>query len=210
MFDVFARDFAQSITTQTVGEPWMPALLASAQGYQEFALRFAGGTFDRGLYRVHDARSGSVSQRLIDEMFPQFAHRAAPFAFDWMGRQFALDRDRLENAEALILMLEPGTGAGLEIPLSFRAFHDQLGELREPALANGFFDQWSQANEQSLPLSFNVCVGYRVPLFLGGKDIVSNLEAIDLDVYWTLSGQLRNGSLHMNAGTSISDVSLKH
>jgi hypothetical protein len=34
------------------------------------------------------------------------------------------------------------------------------------------------------------CIGYRVPLFLGGSDTVENLEKVDLDVYWHLHGQL--------------------
>jgi hypothetical protein len=47
------------------------------------------------------------------------------------------------------------------------------------------------------------CVATKVPFFLGGKDSVENLEIIDLEVYWSLSGQLRNGTRVESPVTSI-------
>ncbi|WP_442854002.1 T6SS immunity protein Tdi1 domain-containing protein [Bacillus sp. FJAT-18017] len=32
-------------------------------------------------------------------------------------------------------------------------------------------------------------MGYRVVLFLGGEDTISNLEKVDMDVYWSLCAQ---------------------
>ena len=37
--------------------------------------------------------------------------------------------------------------------------------------------------------TYDKCIGLRVPLFLGGDEEVGNLEACDLDVYWTIFGQ---------------------
>lgn len=73
----------------------------------------------------------------------------------------------------------------------FFLLHEQLDELREPALAGSFFARWALANPELLPLDVTQCAGYKVPLFLGGKDVLENLEVIDLEVYWSLSGQLR-------------------
>ena len=39
------------------------------------------------------------------------------------------------------------------------------------------------------------CVGYKVPLFLGGADDIGDLELADLDVYWTITGQLRTAAI---------------
>jgi Domain of unknown function (DUF1851) len=50
------------------------------------------------------------------------------------------------------------------------------------------------------------CVGYQVPLFLGGKDSLENLEITDLDVYWSLSGQLRQGTWVLPPGTAVVQV----
>jgi hypothetical protein len=55
-------------------------------------------------------------------------------------------------------------------------------------------------------LGFNECVGYRTPLFLGGSDDVANLEISDIDVYWTIMGQLRLKALNLPAWTAITSV----
>ena len=34
------------------------------------------------------------------------------------------------------------------------------------------------------------CVGYKIPLFLGGNDEISNLEITDMEIYWGICGQL--------------------
>ncbi len=60
-------------------------------------------------------------------------------------------------------------------------------EHSDAALALTFFEE---ARAAGLLVSFDQCAGYRIPLFLGGKDEVENLEVIDLDVYWTIHGQL--------------------
>jgi hypothetical protein len=94
--------------------------------------------------------------------------------------------------------------------VSFAAFHDEeLIDYADAALATGFFESWSAANGDSVPLSRDQCVGYRVPLFLGGEDVVENLAVTDLEVYWTICGGLRRGSLNLPPGTSIDGVALR-
>jgi len=158
----------------------------------------------------HDvlATSGPLALAWIGEAFPEFASRACPFGYDWLGRQFAIDTGRSHAGQPLVLLLEPATGEGLQIPLVFGAFHNEgLVEYRDAALASGFFNTWAQKHAGALPLAQGDCVGYQVPLFLGGRDTVDNLEVIDLEVYWTTCGQLRRGSLHMPEGTSIKGIS---
>ena len=207
MFDQFAAAFRVD-PADTGTEPWDDARLTAADGYNEFARRFAGRSFDLGLYRAHDAESGPRSADLLREAFPAFASRACPFGYDWLGRQFAVDADRREEGEPLVLLFEPGTGQALEIPLPFRAFHDQLDELREPALAAAFFAEWSVKNPTSVPLKRNVCVGYHAPLFLGGTDTVENLEVVDLGVYWSLAADLLASTRDQPPGTRITGVSI--
>lgn len=82
----------------------------------------------------------------------------------------------------------------LEIPVPFSEFHDtELVDHPDAALASDFFVEWLTENPGAV--EFEQCVGYVVPLFLGGQDVIGNLELIDLDVYWTLSGQLRVATL---------------
>jgi hypothetical protein len=51
-------------------------------------------------------------------------------------------------------------------------------------------------------------VGYRVPLFLRGQDDIANLELVDIDVYWTIVGQLIVGTRQLSVGATISGVAL--
>jgi hypothetical protein len=53
------------------------------------------------------------------------------------------------------------------------------------------------------PLRFTECAGYKVPLFLGGKDSTSNLEVSNTEVYWSLMGGLRLATRNLEQGTRI-------
>ncbi len=206
MFEEFAEHFRPVPAGQVPGSMWRDDRLLGSSGYSELAGVFAGVSFENGLYRLHDAETGPRGAEWIVESFPRFASRACPFGYDWLGRQFAVDSGRLAGGQPLVLLLEPGTGEALEIPFSFAQFHEQLDELREPALAGSFFASWARGNAEVLPLSAAQCVGYKVPLFLGGKDTVENLEIVDLEVYWSLSGQLRDGTRSLSPGTSVGQV----
>ena len=60
-----------------------------------------------------------------------------------------------------------------------------------------------------LPLAPDVCVGYEIPLFLGGRDEVDNLAPVDLWAYWSISGQLLMQTLGRDPGTPISAVTIE-
>lgn len=203
----FARRFAPGPDR---GEPWINEVLWRSGAYADFSQQWAGTTFERGLYRFVDNVSGPQLTGLVAEAFPEFAARAHPFGYDWLGRSFAVDTGRLVSNEPLILLLEPGTGKALEIPYSFAAFHEELDDLRESALAASFYGAWSKAQPRSLPLPRSACVGYQVPLFLGGNDTIDNLEVQDLDVYWSLCAQLYRGSLMLPPGTRIKALRIDH
>jgi hypothetical protein len=83
------------------------------RGYPELTERFAGCTFDRGLYRVLDAASGPKATELARAVYPGGAQRVYPFAMDWLGRMFALDAARVVIGEPQIMLLEIGTGDAL-------------------------------------------------------------------------------------------------
>lgn len=192
MFERFRAEFAPRRDAVDAGAAWLHERLAGIDGHAAFASEFAGASFDGGLYRVHDDRSGPQALAIIADAFPEFAQRACPFGYDWLGRQFAVDEGRVVGGRPQVLLLEPGTAEALEIPVSFSELHDEeLIDHIDAALAADFFASWSTSNADSLPLLRTQCVGYKVPLFLGGEDTVENLEVSDLDVYWSICGQLR-------------------
>ena len=210
MFEAFRAEYGPSRDDVPSGSAWEHELLAGVAGYTDFAAEFAGATFARGAYRVHDGPSGAQAMVLVAEAFPEFAGRVCPFGYDWLGRQFAVDVGRIVVGQPQVLLLEPGTGEALDVPASFAAFHDEvLIEYPDAALATEFFEIWSSANGDNLPLSRGQCVGYRIPLFLGGQDAIENLELTDMQVYWSICGQLRSGALSLPPGTSINEVAAR-
>lgn len=102
-------------------------------------------------------------------------------------------------------MFEPGTGEILEIPVPFTAIHDdELVDHRNAALASDFFAAYLVAGGQ--PPNSGQCVGYRIPLFLGGQDELPNLDLVDLDVHWHLTGQLILKAKGLPPGATIGSV----
>jgi hypothetical protein len=206
MFHRFRAEYAPLKDSGPSSAIWQHERLADVDGYVELASEFAGATFGGGLYRLHDASSADQALTFSAEAFPEFSTRVCPIGYDWLGRQFVIDSGRVADGQPQVLMLEPGTGEALEIPASFAAFHEvELVEHADAALAIDFFDAWS-ATSDALPLRRDQCVGYRVPLFLGGEDVVDNLEISDVEVYWSICGQLRGGALKLPPGTSINEV----
>ncbi|WP_284978680.1 T6SS immunity protein Tdi1 domain-containing protein [Arthrobacter sp. fls2-241-R2A-200] len=95
----------------------------------------------------------------------------------------------------------------MEIPRRFSTYHDdELVRDPEPSLLPSFFNKWRLENPADL--AFDECVGYKVPLFLGGDDELHNLELSDMEVYWSLMGQLRLATQHLEPGTHINAVEI--
>ncbi len=155
----------------------------------ELLHRYGGCSFGDGAYRVLTHEASRYWTDIVCDAFPAFYGRIAVFGFDWLGRAFAIDEKRLEVGGPGVLMLQPGTGDALEIPRDVVDFHnEELVVYREEALAQSFFFEWRRKGGD-VP-STAQCIGYKVPLFLGGADSVSNLELVDLDVYWSVMTQL--------------------
>jgi hypothetical protein len=160
-----------------------------------------------GAYRPHRTEDVDNFTSSAVEAFPEFADRIQCIGADWLGRQFALDQGRIVDGEPQILMLEPGTGEALEIPVGYDDFHNhELIEEADAAVAYTFFKDWLAAGGK-VP-AYDQCVGYKVPLYLGGAENTSNLEISDFDVYWSISAQLLAKVRALPPGTKINRVGI--
>ncbi len=146
-------------------------------------------SFGNGVYRVFDDTNIDKWKRIITEGYPDFENCFEPFAYDWLGNCFALDlRSRTKGN---VLMFEIGTADVLEIPCNFMNFHEEEIPLYHDAcLASSFFNNWRINNKNDLQK--DKCVGYKIPLFLGGTDTVDNLEINDMEVYWYICTAVKN------------------
>jgi len=200
---VYAR-FGEKFSADNAGSP--VGLGVKAEGCEQhlhalFA-QFGGLSFNNGLYRVMSSEASSDWSGLMGNAFPAFVGAVPCFGFDWLGRVFALDARRPVEGLAGVVMLEPGTGQVLEIPCNVHTFHEsELIEYREEALAVSFFQKWISIG--GVAPRMDECVGYKKPLFLGGKDVVENLGRSNMDVYWNIAKQLIAKSRGRPVGTQI-------
>ena len=191
MFERFQSVFSADDTsvTATIATTQIPDIA----DLKAFFSLFGGQSFNGGIYRVVDPVDLPVWQARIHLAFPEFNGRIVCFAYDWLGRAFALDIKRLVDGEPGVLLFEPGTGETLEVPSNLLTFHNsELVEYSDAALASDFYEVW--LSEGGVPPAHGQCVGYKIPLCLGGADSRENLEISDLDVYWSLMGQLRKST----------------
>lgn len=167
-----------------------------------------GKTFNEGVYRVFRNDQVHAATLAIERAFPEYVGRILAFGYDWLGRHFVVDFKRTEKSKPLILMIEPGSGEAFEIPVSIVDFHNvELVEYAADALAMKAFSMWMEKTKQ--PIEPDKCVGYQVPLFLGGQDTIDNMECIDLEVYIEICGQLRNKTLHLNTDQKIGEIKIQ-
>ncbi len=207
MFERFFTVFA-SERASVNSVAWNDPDLMLVRGYGELLGRYAGTAFNGGEYRLHSAVTGPACQELVDEVFPEFQRRSKVFAMDWMGRQFGVDFARVVDGEPQILLFDPGYGDCFEIPTSFVEFHNvELVESPEAVLAHELYVEWrSHGSDDVIPSS--KCVGLIVPLFLGGAESLANLEMSDLEVYWSLMGQMRQGIGDLPDGTVVNQTTI--
>lgn len=188
MFEEFKKNFTPDPTRSDTTDA-SAHLSVQASGWNEFFAEFSGCSFNNGLYRTHTADSIQQWNEIVCIAFPEFLNRIMCFGYDWLGRHFALDLGRSTLGEPLVLMFEPGTGYALEIPANFVEFHEtEIKIHKEECLAVGFYHEWLTAGNEALP--HDQCAGYKVPLFLSGKDTIENLEQSDMEVYWVILGQV--------------------
>ena len=208
LFNRFLTDYSARAETRSSQHGALPLGLKSS-GYEELMSHYAGSSFLGGVYRLHSKSSQSKLNELIESAFPDYVGRVFVFGYDWLGRQFSLDFGRVEGGEPQVLMYEPGTGQVLEVPCGFSEFHNiELVEYSEEALAAEAFGEWLTVGPNFNSLSMSDCVGYSVPLFLGGEDDVSNMELLNLEAYWHICGQLITGTRKLSPGTRISQLSI--
>jgi hypothetical protein len=191
-------DGSSPSTASATPDPWLNELLATS----------GGRSFNRGLYRIVTPGDLATWRERVEVGFPEFANRVVCFGYDWLGRVFALDAKRTEGGRPAILMFEPGQGEALQVPRNLQSFHDEeLVEFRNDVLAEEYFASWLKAGGAA-PKP-DQCIGYKNLIFLGGEDALGNLELSDIDVYWSIAGQLRAKTRPMKAGQRIGKVTIE-
>lgn len=164
---------------------------------------FGNTTTSNWAYRIFSKEMAALFTEILEWYFEEYTGRVEVFASVWNGILLAEDKNNKEQ----VLLFEPESAQVFEVPGNLDYFHNiQLVENRWPILREHLYVEWTSENK-SIP-GLRDCIGYKKPLFLGGLDSISNLEIIDMEVYWTVTGQLWNSVKNLPPWTSIWDVSI--
>jgi hypothetical protein len=190
MFERFLGRYTPEGAVGCSGEELLAYIDPLPVGFPDLVIRFAGATFGDGMYRLYEPHEIARWTGVATDVFARLDGRIVCFGMNWLGYQFALDVERDEDGEPLVLMLDPGAGEAVEIPATFVGFHEHIVlEYTDAILGSDLYTQWRA--EGNPPPGPGWCAGCRVQIFLGGEDDVSNLELTEAEEYWTRSGRLR-------------------
>ncbi|WP_028973062.1 T6SS immunity protein Tdi1 domain-containing protein [Spirochaeta cellobiosiphila] len=167
--------------------------------------RLGGKTFNNGLVRVCTKKGAYKLTRCFEKMYSNGKDNILVFAFDWLGRHFAIDYTGKNSTEDQTFLLEPGSGEHLLIPAGVEGFFNYiLINLAQDALAAESFNEWF--NISKTVIGFDECVGYKVPLFLGGDDDFHNFEITNTEVYIEICIQLLHRTKKLKPGQTINSI----
>lgn len=178
MLDNFLRYFNEKVI-----------VLYSNNLYSDFIMQLGGKRYGKGLFNSFSDENVKKWSEIVAEAYPEFRNKFKIFGYDWLGRCFGIDL-RKEN-DGGILLFEIGANDVLEIPCSFEKFlNEEIPMYSDACLARSFFNEWMECFKKEI--EYGRCASYKIPLFLGGEDVVTNLEDSDMEVYWGIITQIKN------------------
>ena len=153
---------------------------------EEFLKNTSGKSFLNGLYTIFKKEDIEKWNGIIGEYFPDYKGSFSVFAYDWMGRIFVI-----ENNSNMVKMFDPEERTCYATDMDIVKFHEEIVNDTDSMLSLNYFNQRLEKNNNKI-IKYGECVGFKTPLFLGGKDELDNLEEIDMDVYWTITLDINN------------------
>lgn len=171
---------------------------------------FNGESFDNGIYRIINFEETDTWSKRIYSVFPSFAGRIIPFGYDWLGRFFCLDLQRLQHSKPLILLFSHFTNEVLEIPEDLLGFHNSiLVNQQDEALEAKMFQQFLICSD--LPsIETTQCAELVLPLYLGGIYNIENMKIFDVAASWDICAQLLSQVNSVEEGTNVNKISISY
>lgn len=216
MFDLFKRKKDQPDPVE--GDPSMfagfleyfgeaPVLVDGATDpYDAFIDSLGGRSFGDGVFRVFERGDLERWHRVVSGCFTKLRGEFNLIGYDWMGRCFAVDQ-RDGDGKELVVLLEIATLDMYYIGKDVAVFlNEVMPNQSEACLEVGRYREWLEGHA---PVGRMECVGYKVPLFLGGEDSLENMEVSDMEVYWDMTDQLWEAVKDLPEGTKIGNISFE-
>lgn len=161
--------------------------MLNIESYKEFLDAFSGEQFGNGLFTFFREDDIDVWHKNVIGSFSMFGESLSLFGHDWQGNCFGIIQDEKKSDE--VILFEVGTGEVLSMGCSFEDFiNNEIRINSDACLASPFYEKWLKNGGSTS--KYGRCIGYKVPLFMGGEDNITNLEESDMDVYWSVLSQL--------------------
>lgn len=149
---------------------------------ENFRNEFSGLVLYDGILKILNRRDVHKWRSNINLAFPRFANKFEPFAFDWLGSFYCVKLT--QSTKPAIFIFNILQNRCLLVPCDLITFLEkEIPQNSTMALQSHKFNQWKLSNQ---PLKYNECVGYTVPVFLGGVEILDSSKVFDLDEYWQI------------------------
>jgi hypothetical protein len=105
-------------------------------------------------------------------------------------------------------MFDPATQEDFYIDENLLDFHNStLSDSKVNNLASDLF-AGALKHLGITSINYHQCIGFKRPLFLNGKEEVSNYEVGDLEVYWDFEYQLYQQVKNLPESTRINNIAI--
>jgi Domain of unknown function (DUF1851) len=177
--------------------------LCTTMHLQLFTLlsEYGGSTIDNGLFRLHNFGSSYYWTQKCCQFFEFNSEKLHCFGFDWMGKNYALDR--IDSSKIYMFDYEEGEYYTLEQSL-LGFLNVDLVEHKEDTLSVEIFEKLNKKEKTSL--TFDKCFSFKTPLFLGGEEVIDNYKLANMEVSWELNFQLLAKIKDLPEGTIINNI----
>lgn len=142
--------------------------------------QYAGRNLSGGLFRILNRKEVVKWRTEIALAFPKFSSRFEPFAFDWLGRFFCINKSA--NKKPSIFIFNISYNRCLLVPCDLTTFlEDELPNNIKLLLSTEEYLKWIKLNK---PLSYSECVGFKRLCKENESPLLSETMVVNLLDYW--------------------------
>lgn len=147
--------------------------------------QYAGSILSSGLLRILKREDVVKWRTEIALAFPKFANRFEPFAFDWLGRFFCINKSN--NKKPSIFIFNISYNRCLIVPCDLTTFlEEELPKKAKMILSVNEYLKWIKVNK---PLNYSECVGFNKLCSENESPLLSQALAVNLLDYWIFMTQ---------------------
>jgi hypothetical protein len=177
--------------------------------FVQFMSEYGGHTFGDGIFRTLIPSDIAFYTKETAKYFPNSKGIVVIFGYDWNGRLFGVAVPDKKFPKRYICCFDFSSNHVFEIDSTLEeCLNGDFVRNAKDALAADYFKKWRIKSKNAKPIKHDECVGDDLPLFLGGKDEVTNLKIIKLRTYIEILTKIWAKVRDLPADTPINKIKL--